>query len=141
VKDVNPHDSELDLGKVAGKGLQRRDFLKFTIAAGFAAPLAGTLAGCATGGGGTGGASGAAPAPGGAKSDKNPFGIDEKAAVDIVIFKGGFSDQYAIDAGAAYNKAWGGQTAKVTSTTKINTELQPRFVGGNPPGAIVKTCG
>lgn len=137
MNDVTPHDSELDLGKLAGKGLQRRDFLKFTLAAGFAVPLAGTLASCATGGGSsTGGASGAAAAPGGAKSDKNPFGMDEKAAVDVVIFKGGFSDQYAIDAGAAYNKAWGGQTAKVTSTTKINTELQPRFVGGNPPDVI-----
>ena len=121
---------------IGGAGIQRRDFLRFTLAAGLSAPLVGGLAGCATGGGGTG--SGAATVGGGAaKSDKNPFGIDAKATVDVVIFKGGYSDQYAKEGGAAYDKLWSGSgLAKVSSTTKINTELQPRFVGGNPPDVI-----
>ncbi len=134
MNDASEQNSESTVDRAARSGLHRRDFLRYTLAAGLAVPMAGALAGCATGGGSAGG--GASAAPGGAKSDKNPFGIDPKAPVDVVIFKGGFGDQYAIDAGAAYNALWGGTVAKVSSTTKINTELQPRFVGGNPPDVI-----
>ena len=132
--DVTQQHPEGSLSRIVGAGLQRRDFLKFTLMAGLAAPLATGLAGCATGGGSS---SPKETVAGGAKSDANPFGIDPKATVDVVIFKGGFGDQYAVDAGKTYDTTWKGSgLAKVTSTTKINTELQPRFVGGTAPDVI-----
>ncbi|GAA1901009.1 N-acetylglucosamine/diacetylchitobiose ABC transporter substrate-binding protein [Lapillicoccus jejuensis] len=113
----------------------RRGFLKLALAGAAAVPAASALSACATGGGS--GSSGQATVAGQQKSDSNPFGIDPKATVDVVIFKGGFGDQYGIDAGKAYDTLWKGSgVAKVTSTTKINTQLQPRFVGGNPPDVI-----
>ncbi|WP_295692561.1 N-acetylglucosamine/diacetylchitobiose ABC transporter substrate-binding protein [Lapillicoccus sp.] len=133
--DVTEQNSEGSLSRIVSSGLPRRDFLRFTLVAGLATPIGLGLAGCATGGGSTG--SGAPTVAGAAKSATNPFGIDPKATVDVVIFKGGYSDQYAIDAGKTYDTTWTGSgLAKVTSTTKINTELQPRFVGGNPPDVI-----
>lgn len=125
---------EGSLSRIVGSGLHRRDFLKFTLMAGLAAPLGVGLAGCAAGGGSTTTNTAAA---GGTKSDSNPFGIDPKATVDVVIFKGGYSDQYAIDAGKTYDSTWKGTgLAKVTSTVQISSELQPRFVQGDPPDVI-----
>ncbi|XAS67647.1 N-acetylglucosamine/diacetylchitobiose ABC transporter substrate-binding protein [Micrococcaceae bacterium Sec5.7] len=60
----------------------------------------------------------------------------EKSAVDAVIFKGGYGIDYVEFAGKAFESAQAGSTAKIAASTDIAQELQPRFVGGNPPDLI-----
>lgn len=110
-------------------GASRRHFLAIAGAGGGAA----ALAACAGGGGGDDEATGDAADGGGEKSDDNPFGVADGSSVEVVIFDGGYGDQYAIDAGKAFEKQHTDITADVTSTVNIQPELQPRFVGGNPP--------
>ncbi|MFE5775750.1 N-acetylglucosamine/diacetylchitobiose ABC transporter substrate-binding protein [Brachybacterium sp. NPDC056505] len=92
------------------------------------------LSACAGGGGGDDSSSGGDAADGGGdKSDDNPFGVKSGSSVDVVIFDGGYGDDYAKDAGKAFEKLHSDITPKVSSTVNIQPELQPRFVGGNPP--------
>ncbi|GAP59033.1 hypothetical protein AHiyo1_22370 [Arthrobacter sp. Hiyo1] len=93
-------------------------------------PLAGSMASCAGGGGG--GTTG----PTGTVSDTNPFGMADKSTVDAVIFKGGYGIDYVDFAGKGFESAHSGSTAKISPSTDIAQELQPRFVGGNPPDLI-----
>ncbi len=74
----------------------------------------------------------------GGKVDKetNPFGMADKSAVDAVIFDGGYGTDYVAFAASLMEKNHAGSTVKVSPTTKIATELQPRFVGGTPPDLI-----
>ena len=94
------------------------------------------LSACATGGGGDdadadGG--GAVAEGGGDVSDDNPFGVAEDSSVDVVIFNGGYGDQYAIDAGEKFEELFPSVTVDVSSTVNIQPDLQPRFIGGDPP--------
>ncbi|MFC4945967.1 N-acetylglucosamine/diacetylchitobiose ABC transporter substrate-binding protein [Pseudonocardia sp. GCM10023141] len=112
-------------------GLDRRQFLQRLAAVGLlAVPSAAALSACATGGGGT-----AAPAAtgGGAKSATNPFGVTADAPLDVVVFKGGYGDDYAKAHEAMYNKTFPNSKITHTASTQIGQELQPRFVAGNPP--------
>lgn len=102
---------------------------RFLAVAGASASAA-TLAACAGGGSSSDSKAGDG---GGTKSDTNPFGVKDDAAVDVVIFDGGYGDQYAQDAGKAYKKLHPKSEVKVSSTVNIQPELQPRFIGGNPP--------
>lgn len=105
----------------------------FQIAVGGAAVIGlGSLSACATGGGSTTG-SGSSGGGTGQKSADNPFGVDKKAAVEVVIFNGGYGDKYGAEMVALYNKWAGGEVAKMKSTVKVATELQPRFQAANPP--------
>ena len=68
----------------------RRLFLQRAILASVAAAGGGSLlAGCASGGGGT------STESGGETSAENPFGVKADAPLDVVIFKGGYGDDYA----------------------------------------------
>ncbi|GAA1720393.1 N-acetylglucosamine/diacetylchitobiose ABC transporter substrate-binding protein [Brachybacterium phenoliresistens] len=98
-----------------------------------ASATAGVAALSACAGGGGGGAPDAPADGGGEKSDDNPFGVAEGSTVDVVIFDGGYGDEYAIAAGKAMEELHPGVTVEVNSTVNIGPELQPRFVGGNPP--------
>ena len=122
------------------KPLVRRDFLRGALAAAVALPLAGTVASCAGSGsgGGDGGTTGAAGGggPTAKTSAKNPFGMPKGSTVDAVIFNGGYGIDYAKFAGSVVEKQQAGSTVKVSPSTKIAQELQPRFVGGNPPDVI-----
>jgi N-acetylglucosamine transport system substrate-binding protein len=110
--------------------LDRRTFLRGSIAAAALIPLGSTLAACA--GGGSDSAGGAT----GKTSATNPFGMADKSTVDAVIFNGGYGTDYVDFAGAQLAKAHPGSKAKVSPSTQIAQELQPRFVGGNPPDLI-----
>lgn len=68
-------------------------------------------------------------------SASNPFGVASGSAVDAVIFKGGWGSDY-VDFAANVMKAKMGVTTTVSTTTQVAQELQPRFVGGNPPDLI-----
>ncbi|WP_196832059.1 N-acetylglucosamine/diacetylchitobiose ABC transporter substrate-binding protein [Mycetocola sp. CAN_C7] len=109
--------------------LDRRNVLRGAIAAAILIPLGSTLASCATGGPST-------TAPGGTVSAKNPFGLAADSTVDSVIFDGGYGVDYVEFAAKIVEKNHDGVTAKVASSTQIAQELQPRFVGGNPPDLV-----
>lgn len=109
--------------------MDRRNVLRGAVAAAILIPLGSTLASCATGGP-------SAPAPGGTVSAKNPFGLAADSTVDSVIFDGGYGVDYVEYAAKIVEKNHDGVTAKVASSTQIAQELQPRFVGGNPPDLI-----
>ncbi|GAA4434086.1 N-acetylglucosamine/diacetylchitobiose ABC transporter substrate-binding protein [Georgenia halophila] len=97
-------------------------------------PVGITLASCATSGGGgsdeetTGATTGA--------SEGNPFGLPENSTVDAVIFDGGYGVDYVEFAGEIFAQEHEGSTVEVTPSTQIATQLQPRFVGGNPPDLV-----
>lgn len=114
---------------IARTDLTRRSVLG--VAAGGAALAGlGSLSACATGGGG-----GKPESSGGGeeKTDDNPFGVKKSDPVEAVIFDGGYGTDYGTEHVKLYNTWAGGEVAKMTVTTKIATELQPRFAGGNPP--------
>ncbi len=66
----------------------------------------------------------------------NPFGIAEDSTVDAVIFDGGYGVDYVEFAADIFDQVHEGSTVEVSPSTQIATELQPRFVGGNPPDLI-----
>jgi len=78
-------------------------------------------------------------ASGGGGADKtaeNPFGVKSADPLDVVIFKGGYGDEYAKFHESLYKKKFPESTIKHTGTTEITPQLQPRFNGGNPPDVI-----
>ncbi|WP_354501092.1 N-acetylglucosamine/diacetylchitobiose ABC transporter substrate-binding protein [Mycetocola sp. 2940] len=109
--------------------MDRRNVLRGAVAAAILIPLGSSLASCATGGP-------SAPAPGGTVSAANPFGLASDSTIDSVIFKGGYGVDYVEYAAKLLEKNHEGVTAKVAPSTQIAQELQPRFVGGNPPDLI-----
>lgn len=119
------------------KPIVRRDFLRGALASAVVIPVGAALASCASGGGGggndnnSGGGGG-----GGTKSAKNPFGLKDSSSVDAVIFDGGYHTDYVDFAAKILEKNHKGVKVKVSPSTKIAQELQPRFVGGNPPDLI-----
>jgi N-acetylglucosamine transport system substrate-binding protein len=112
--------------------LQRRQFLKFALAAAAITPLAGSLASCAAGGG----SDTPATQETGAVSADNPFGVPANSAVDAVIFNGGYGIDYVEFAAKQMQTLHEGVTVKVSPSTQIAQELQPRFVAGDPPDLI-----
>jgi len=115
--------------------MDRRSFLRGSLATAALVPLAGTLASCSgsapsSGGGGGGG--------GGTKSATNPFGLAKGSSVEAVIFNGGYGFDYVKFAAeqVGLQKDFADVTIKVSPSTQIAQQLQPRFVGGNPPDLI-----
>ncbi|GAB2958705.1 N-acetylglucosamine/diacetylchitobiose ABC transporter substrate-binding protein [Micromonospora polyrhachis] len=113
--------------------MNRRDILRRTAVAGaLATPVAGLLTGCALGGGddSDGGDNRAE------KTAENPLGVKADAPLEVVIFNGGFGEEYAKAHEAMYAEKY--PKAKIThsATQEINKTLQPRFVDGTPPDVI-----
>ncbi|MFB7249353.1 N-acetylglucosamine/diacetylchitobiose ABC transporter substrate-binding protein [Microbacterium sp. NPDC056234] len=113
--------------------ISRRTLLRGAAATALLLPFGMSLASCAAPGGGGGGAG-----PVGEVTADNPFGVAANTTVDAVIFDGGYGVDYVENAAEimAGNKGLDGVTAKVSASTKIAQELQPRFVGGNPPDLV-----
>ena len=75
----------------------------------------------------------ASPAPGAT----NPLGVDPAAPLDVVIFKGGLGDEYAIYVNDNMYKAlYPDSQITYLGTQGLGAQLQPRFVEGNPPDVI-----
>lgn len=111
----------------------RRRVLRGLVVAAVAS-AAGTLGACAGAGGrGSGGPTTATP---GKISEQNPFGLVDGSTVDAVIFKGGYGIDYVTFAVDVVTENHPDVTVKVAPSTNIAQELQPRFVGGNPPDLI-----
>ena len=69
-------------------------------------------------------------------SADNPFGVPANSAVDAVIFNGGYGIDYVEFAAKQMQTLHEGVTVKVSPSTQIAQELQPRFVAGDPPDLI-----
>jgi N-acetylglucosamine transport system substrate-binding protein len=108
----------------------RRSLLRGSLAAAAVLPLSGVLANCAAGGDDDN------SQQTGEKSADNPFGMPDKSTVDAVIFNGGYGYDYVTFAANIVQQKHAGSTVKVTPSTQIAQQLQPRFVGGNPPDLI-----
>src|SRR3954471_8239615 len=113
------------------KDLDRRMFMRGALAAAAVLPLGSALAACAGSGNDDNNDS-----KGGTKSTDNPFGMADKSSVDAVIFDGGYGTDYVSFAASIMEKNHSGSSVKVSATTEIAQELQPRFVGGDPPDLI-----
>ncbi|WP_411107085.1 N-acetylglucosamine/diacetylchitobiose ABC transporter substrate-binding protein [Streptomyces sp. cmx-4-9] len=115
-----------------GTGLGRRDLIKRSAALGLiTVPTMGFLSACASGG-----EENSTKGPDkGAVTKENPFGVAKGGKLDVVVFKGGFGDDYAKAWEAAFDKKWG-TTSSHLGTQEITAKLQPRFNGGNPPDVV-----
>lgn len=103
--------------------------------------LASTLfAACAAPNGGTQPSSAPVASPsetgGGGTDADNPFGLAADSTIDAVVFDGGYKSDYVNFAGDVLTKKFPGVTVNVTATSEISAEMQPRFVGGNPPDLL-----
>jgi N-acetylglucosamine transport system substrate-binding protein len=114
--------------------ISRRGLLQGAAAVG-AAVGTGAISGCATGGGGDNE---------GAKGDTsaaNPLGVKEDAPLEVVIFNGGFGEDYAKAHEAMYKERHPKAEVKHSATQQIAETLQPRFVAGDPPDVIDNSGG
>ncbi|MFF9044782.1 N-acetylglucosamine/diacetylchitobiose ABC transporter substrate-binding protein [Streptomyces parvulus] len=115
-----------------GTGVGRRDLIKRSAALGLVSvPAMGFLSACASGGGDD-----QEKAEAGEKSAKNPLAVNDSAGMEFVLFDGGFGKEYAEDAVKLYEKAFPKAKVKFSATQKIQSTLQPRFNGGNPPDLV-----
>ncbi|MCC6793085.1 MAG: extracellular solute-binding protein [Thermomicrobiales bacterium] len=80
---------------------------------------------------------GARPLSAFAQDATNPLGVDPTAPLDVVIFKGGFGDNYAINVNDnLYKKLYPDAQITYAGIQGLGAQLQPRFVAGNPPDVI-----
>jgi N-acetylglucosamine transport system substrate-binding protein len=99
--------------------------------------LAGTggLAGCALGG------EDKQDAAKGETSSANPLGVKQDAPLEVVIFNGGFGEEYAKAHEAMYRERYPQAEIKHSATQQISETLQPRFVAGDPPDVVNNSGG
>jgi N-acetylglucosamine transport system substrate-binding protein len=113
--------------------VNRRDAIMRAMALGMALPAAGgLLSACASSGGGDG----SKKPSGAAKSSTNPLGVDATAPLDVLIFKGGFGDDYAKRFEKLYQKKYPKAKISHNATQDITGLLQPRLNAGNPPDVV-----
>src|SRR3954454_4283994 len=109
--------------------ISRRDLLHGAAAIGAVAG-AGTLAGCAMGGGDD------TDDARGDVNEANPLGVKEDAPLEVVIFNGGFGEDYAQAHEAMYKESHPTATIKHSAPQQSAETSQPRFVAGDPPDVI-----
>ncbi|MGH2561364.1 MAG: N-acetylglucosamine/diacetylchitobiose ABC transporter substrate-binding protein [Thermomicrobiales bacterium] len=70
-------------------------------------------------------------------ANTNPLGVDPAAPLDVVIFKGGYGDDYAIYVkDQMYQKLYPESEITYAGIQRLGEQLQPRFVAGEPPDII-----
>ncbi|MGW0521464.1 N-acetylglucosamine/diacetylchitobiose ABC transporter substrate-binding protein [Crossiella sp. NPDC003009] len=111
--------------------ISRRTLLRATAALGVSAPLLGA---CVTGGG-----TGDAPAARGERSPRNPFGVRADAPLEVVVFKGGYGDDYVKAAGQVYRQRYPGAAIDHKGIQQVGDALRPRFVANTPPDVVDNT--
>jgi len=114
------------------EGVGRRDLIKRSAALGLiSVPTMSFLSACASGGGDDS----SDDETKGKTSKTNPFGLKKGGKLDVVVFKGGYGDDYAKAWEAAFDKKWGTKSAH-TGTQEITGKLQPRFNNNTPPDIV-----
>lgn len=102
----------------------RRQILQRAAALGLSAPAVATLF------------AGAIPVRTFAQDADNPLGVDPAAPLDVVIFKGGFGDDYALHVNEMYTARFPDAQITYAGIQRLGEQLQPRFVAGEPPDVI-----
>jgi N-acetylglucosamine transport system substrate-binding protein len=120
-------NNDMNNDKIERASTTRRGFIRGAAAVGVGATLAPYL--------GRAGIVGATTVPAGGDA-LNPFGVADSSTVDAVIFDGGYGVDYVEFAADIFEQVHEGSTVEVSPSTQIATELQPRFVGGNPPDLV-----
>jgi N-acetylglucosamine transport system substrate-binding protein len=67
---------------------------------------------------------------------ENPFGVDPKAPLDVVIFDGGFGNEYAVAHQEIYKRAFPDAEITHLATQAIAETQQPRFAEGKPADVL-----
>ncbi|WP_433291952.1 N-acetylglucosamine/diacetylchitobiose ABC transporter substrate-binding protein [Actinoplanes sp. CA-030573] len=111
---------------------RRRTLLKTAAAAAVTVP---TLAACVTSGEKDEGTKAAS----GEKSADNPLGVKADAPLEVVVFKGGYGDDYATKAETQYTQRYPQAKIDHKGLQKVGEAMQPRFVAGNPPDVVDNT--
>jgi len=78
-------------------------------------------------------------AAGGEKTADNPLGVKADAPLEVVVFKGGYGDDYATRAEAQYTKRYPQAKVDHKGLQKVGEAMQPRFVAGKPPDVVDNT--
>lgn len=120
------HDSIQQLVRDEASGqYTRREIMRRAAALGLSAPAVAALF------------AGAVPVRALAQDADNPLGVDPAAPLDVVIFKGGFGDEYAIYVNEnMYGVLYPDAQITYAGIQRLGEQLQPRFVAGNPPDVI-----
>lgn len=127
------HDRYPQHGASSRRDLPRREVLRRALAAGaLVTPAGGVLASCATAGGGGGEDEGAT----GQVSQRNPLGVDPSAPLEVVIFDGGFGDEYARFDEEIYGERYPEADIEHQAINRLREAMQPRFVAGDPPDVM-----
>jgi N-acetylglucosamine transport system substrate-binding protein len=72
-----------------------------------------------------------------AQGNENPLGVDPEAPLDVVIFKGGYGDDYAINVNDnMYNRDFPDAEITYAGTQRLQEQFQARVVDGNPPDVM-----
>jgi N-acetylglucosamine transport system substrate-binding protein len=66
-----------------------------------------------------------------------PLGVDPEAPLDIVVFKGGYGDDYAINVKDMYQERFPDSEIAYIGTQRLQEQFQPRVVDGNPPDVML----
>jgi N-acetylglucosamine transport system substrate-binding protein len=109
----------------------RRIFLQRAgVAAAAVAGGSSLLNACATSGGGdNGGAQGE-------RTEDNPFGVVASEPLAVVIFDGGYGDDYAKFHESLYSDQFGEAEISHKAITDVRQQMQPLFNAGNPPDVL-----
>lgn len=111
----------------------RRVFLQRAALGSIAVTGSSVLVGCAT----SGGDDDEGEVSGGAEtSEENPFGVNPEDGLAVVIFNGGYGDEYAKFHESLYAKAFEGAEIDHKAITDIRQQMQPLFNAGNPPDVL-----
>lgn len=95
-----------------------------------AAGTVGLLGGCVTAGGGD------EPEAAGPVTDQNPLGVPEDADLEVVMFDGGYGDEYTRHAADLYQGLHPEAEVDHQGIQRVAETLQPRFVAGDPPDVV-----
>jgi N-acetylglucosamine transport system substrate-binding protein len=72
-----------------------------------------------------------------AQGADNPLGVDPAAPLDVVIFKGGYGDDYAINVNDnLYATLYPDAEITYAGTQRLQEQFQARVVDGNPPDVM-----
>jgi N-acetylglucosamine transport system substrate-binding protein len=110
----------------------RRTLLRTAATAAVAGPA---LAGCVT----ADKKDEAAADSGTARTADNPLGVKADAPLEVVVFKGGYGDDYAIAVEKQYTQKYPQAKVDHKGLQKVGEAMQPRFVAGTPPDVVDNT--
>lgn len=72
-------------------------------------------------------------------ANANPFGVDASKPLDVLMWKAGWGDEYALKVIDIYKSLYAGVEIKYQAVQDLPPAAQPRFAAGTPPDVIEAT--